>query len=161
MNELELLCAHFELDPTIPSGLRWSTSASRSIAPGQPAGSRDTRGYYKVRLRGRQYGCHRVILLLNGIFPSEACTQVDHIDRNRSNNLVSNLRWVTPSVNIQNCRVTGEVPYRYVRRKRTGRFEAQYKFPQTKQKVYVGVYDSALTAHLEAVAHRLEHYWVV
>jgi len=160
MTELDLLSEYLELDPTLPSGLRWIKSPSRSIPPYQPAGSCDSRGYYRIQLRGRQYGCHRIVLLLNGIHPSEGRTQVDHIDRNRSNNLVSNLRWVTPSVNLQNCQVTGTVCYRYVRRKRNGRFEAQYQYPHAKQKAYVGTFDSAISAHHEALAHRLEHHWI-
>lgn len=160
MSDLQLLQEHFQLDPLVPSGLRWRKAASRSVAIGQPAGSRNSRGYYRVKLSGREYKCHRVVLLLNGILPPAGCTQVDHIDRNRSNNLVANLRWATPSLNTRNCAVTGQVPYRYVRRRKSGRYEAQYKHPATKQKVYVGVYDRATAAHLQALAHRLEHHWI-
>lgn len=160
MNDLQLFEEHLELDPLVPSGLRWVKPASRSVATGQPAGSRDPRGYYKVQLKGREHKCHRIVLLLNGILPPAGCTHVDHIDRNRSNNLVSNLRWATPSLNTRNCSVTGRVPYRYVRRRRSGRYEAQYKHPATKQKVYVGVYDKPTTAHIQALAHRLEHHWI-
>ncbi len=160
MNELELFQKHFYLDPVIPSGLRWKISTSNSVKAGQPAGSCCPRGYYRVNLQGHSYKCYRIILLLNGIFPPEGCTQVDHIDRNRKNNLVSNLRWATPSLNTRNCAVTGEVPYRYVRKRKSGRFEAQYLHPQTKQKMYVGVYTSASIAHWAALAHRLEHHWI-
>ena len=160
MTELELLGDYLERDPTLPSGLRWIKSPGRSVAAGQPAGSRDPRGYYSLQFRGRYYKCHRLVLLLNGIFPPEGCTQVDHIDRDRTNNLLSNLRWATPSVNAQNCRVMGKIPYRYVRQKNSGRFEAQYKHPLTKKKVYVGVYDQACLAHQQALAHRLEHHWI-
>lgn len=160
MTDLQLLQEHFELDPLCPSGLRWIKAPSRSVPAGQPAGSRDPRGYYTVQLGGRGYKCHRVVLLLNGILPPEGCTQVDHIDRNRSNNLVSNLRWATPSLNVRNCAVTGKVPYRFVRQRKSGRYEAQYKHPITKKKVYVGVYSNATTAHIQALAHRLEHCWI-
>jgi hypothetical protein len=160
MTDLELLHQYLELDPAVPSGLRWKKAASNSVAIGQEAGSRDPRGYYRLQLRGRSYKCHRLVLLLNGVFPLAGHTQVDHIDRNRSNNLLSNLRWATPSLNVRNCEVTGQVPYRYVRRRKSGRFEAQYMHPSTRQKTYVGVYDDAATAHKAALVHRLEHHWI-
>ena len=160
MEKLQILQEYLELDPKVPSGLRWKKSTSNSIKVGEPAGSCDSRGYYKLQLLGHHYKCHRIILLLNNIFPPEGYTQVDHIDRNPSNNLISNLRWATPSLNTRNCKVTGEIPYRYVRRRKSGRFESQYKHPITKEKIYVGVYVEAIIAYKEALAHRLENHWI-
>lgn len=160
MTNLPILRQYLQLDPTIPSGLRWIKSPSNSITINQPAGRRASRGYYSLRFRGRSYQCHQLILLFNEIYPPSGCTQVDHIDRNPSNNLIGNLRWVTPSVNVQNCRVSGKVPYRYVRRRTSGKYEAQYKHPKTKQKMYVGVFDNPTIAHKAALVHRLEHHWL-
>lgn len=69
-------------------------------------------GYYRIRVSSptsrRNYSVHR--LICEAWFPEEkiACdlrcsnrAQVDHIDKNPSNNNCSNLRWVTPSENIQ------------------------------------------------------------
>jgi len=62
-------------------------------------------GYYSYRLcdRGREktYKAHR--LVAQHYIPNpENKPQVDHIDRNRTNNHVSNLRWVTQQENMEN-----------------------------------------------------------
>jgi hypothetical protein len=36
--------------------------------------------------------------------PVEDCPLIDHIDRDKSNNHISNLRWASHSLNAQNCR---------------------------------------------------------
>ncbi len=40
--------------------------------------------------------------------------EIDHIDRNRLNNNLDNLRWVTKSENMVNRRMSGKVPYRHI-----------------------------------------------
>ena len=69
-------------------------------------------GYVICHLNGKQYMKHRVVALqfIDNDDP-EHKTQVDHIDHNRANNLVSNLRWTTPSENNKNR--TGHGQYRY------------------------------------------------
>jgi len=55
-------------------------------------------GYSYVRIKGKKYPTHRVIFLMHHGFLPE---QVDHIDTNRQNNKIENLRAAT---NAQNCR---------------------------------------------------------
>lgn len=43
-------------------------------------------------------------------------TQVDHIDRNKNNNHVSNLRWVSPTINCLNKNNTSPYIYKYKNR---------------------------------------------
>lgn len=61
------------------------------------AGSRhDKRGYFKLWVDGKFYYLHRLIYLYHhGYLPNE----IDHIDRNPSNNKIENLRAVTRTVN--------------------------------------------------------------
>lgn len=69
---------------------------------GDVAGSlHRTNGYVVVRYLGRDYGAHRIIWEMhNGAIPDGR--YIDHIDRNKSNNRLENLRLVTHKQNMQN-----------------------------------------------------------
>lgn len=65
------------------------------------AGTLMNNGYLVVNIRGRIHLVHR--LIAEAFIPnSENKEFVDHIDRNRLNNSVSNLRWVTRTENNNN-----------------------------------------------------------
>ena len=72
-------------------------------------------GYYKVTLfdangKKKCIYIHRLVALTYIPLPeSEEELTVDHIDRNKTNNAVSNLRWVTRSVQDQNKNWTEEM----------------------------------------------------
>lgn len=69
-------------------------------AHGAVAGSKNSRGYVRIKIEGTKYFAHRLAWLHEyGIFPS---AQIDHIDRNPANNKLNNLRVVTCSENMQN-----------------------------------------------------------
>lgn len=63
------------------------------------------KGYYRIELRNdttcKHYSVHRLVAQ-HFIENPENKPQVDHIDRNRTNNHVSNLRWATASENLYN-----------------------------------------------------------
>ena len=63
-------------------------------------GSLDKDGYLILKIKGKQFKYHRVVwLLCKGYFPNK---DIDHIDRNRVNNRIENLREVTREENIKN-----------------------------------------------------------
>lgn len=69
---------------------------------GDRAGIISDTGYEKIRVKGRHYRSHRIIWLIeNGYMPKD---QLDHIDGNRLNNKIENLRECTPAQNMQNIR---------------------------------------------------------
>jgi len=64
----------------------------------QQAGCCTTKGYRVVRIDGRLYKEHRIIWVMNnGLIPNHY--DIDHIDRNTSNNKLNNLRLVNRSLN--------------------------------------------------------------
>ena len=59
------------------------------------------KGYKKVSIRNNNYSLHRLVLNSFNPIPNADQFQVDHIDGNRSNNSLDNLRWVTLEENIE------------------------------------------------------------
>ena len=70
-----------------------------SIWPGKVLGSKDSYGYIQFMLEGRMYRAHRLAWLF---MYNEEPEIIDHIDRNKSNNKISNLRPATKEENAQN-----------------------------------------------------------
>jgi hypothetical protein len=56
---------------------------------------------------------HRLVGLVHIPNPDDK-EMIDHIDRNKLNNNVANLRWVSRSVNCINKSVSGTIPYRHI-----------------------------------------------
>lgn len=63
----------------------------------------DGTGYYRVRVDGKIYRVHR--LVAETFIPNPAgLPEIDHINRDRSDNRVENLRWATRSENTRNTK---------------------------------------------------------
>src|SRR5574343_641023 len=76
--------------------LTWKTSAG-GVVKGSDAGSVSTWGYLRIPLNKTAYSAHRLIWLMEyGRWPSG---QIDHVDGNKLNNSISNLRDVSASAN--------------------------------------------------------------
>lgn len=88
-------------DATSPTFLRWNKDIfsgryhnQKNVSKGNVAGGMGNSGYYQVRVNGRLTLVHRVIWeLLNGEIPDGMF--IDHIDQDKTNNDISNLRVVT------------------------------------------------------------------
>lgn len=70
------------------------------IVHGVPVGW-DCKGYTKVKYQGKQYFAHRVIWEMNN-GPIPEGQEIDHIDGNKSNNCIENLRLANRSQNCAN-----------------------------------------------------------
>lgn len=96
--------------------LYWRVSRSNRIKEGQIAGDIDGRGYRRIYFDGRHHKMHRIIWIMhNGDIPLDIL--VDHIDQNRQNNLIENLRLVTKSQNNLNRSDVKGVSWDKVRKK--------------------------------------------
>ena len=85
--------------------LYWKISLAYKIKIGNKAGSLNGRGYLNTKIKGRLYRNHRIIFLYHhGYLPK--C--IDHIDGNKINNRIENLREATISQNICNARTRAD-----------------------------------------------------
>ena len=93
---------HEALDYNPKTGLlTWRINRLNGILGGAPAGCDDGHGYVQVRLWGRRLKAHRLAWALHhGTDPG--LLQIDHVNRNRSDNRVSNLRLVDAKGNRAN-----------------------------------------------------------
>lgn len=115
--------------------LNWTCGTKR------PQGSLKSSGYIRVTIQGRQYFQHRLAWALHyGYWPNGV---IDHKDRVRSNNAITNLRDVTQQDNSKNQgnRINTTSGHKGVsKNKNTGKFE-QYKHIKYK-KIYLGSFDT-------------------
>lgn len=94
---------YFIIDKASPSGLVWikQSGITSNVKAGSIAGHLRKTGYWSVTLKGKDYQVHRIIYLLaHGYLNSNLV--IDHVDKNRSNNLIDNLRAVSPEYNSRN-----------------------------------------------------------
>lgn len=91
--------ALLEYNPTT-GALTWKIDTNREAKAGHPAGCVVRRGYIRVGIKGKSYYAHRLAWLLHyGEWPAQ---EIDHIDHDRSNNKIDNLRAVDHRDNTKN-----------------------------------------------------------
>lgn len=109
-------------------------------------GARHSRGYLVFNVDGRAVLAHRIAwVLAHGVAPS---AQIDHINGNRTDNRLANLREATPAQNLGNTKI---------RRDNTSGFKGvswnracnrwQAHISQRGRSKYLGVFKSREAAH--------------
>jgi hypothetical protein len=100
MNQ-ERLKELFDYNP-VTGKLTWKINRGSRARKGGIAGSKATGGYRQINLDGKVYREHRIIwLYVYGEFPPD---YIDHINHDRTDNRICNLRVVTKKQNGQNMK---------------------------------------------------------
>jgi hypothetical protein len=90
--------------------LYWRELRSSASKRNSPAGSFNAKGYRQVSIDGKTYRYHRLVYIYhNGNIDNNL--EIDHIDRNKSNNKIENLRAVTSIENQWNKSNRGCIRY--------------------------------------------------
>lgn len=145
----EQISAHLSYDPKSGNLIWWNPTSSR-IPQGSVAGSLNNQGYHRVSFKGKVLASHRVAWLLH--YKKWPINQIDHINRNRQDNRISNLRDVTAAENIANSDRSGRLGERrrtakgYTWNKRAGKWQVQAHDPRLGRAVYVGLFETVLGA---------------
>lgn len=80
-----------------------ATYARHLARVGKPIGCPNNGGYVKIHIDGKYYSAHRLVwLLVHGEIPEYPTWEIDHVNGDRGDNRLKNLRKVTKSDNQRN-----------------------------------------------------------
>ena len=94
---------YLKYDPTSSTGLRWIKSPSYRFKEGDEAFTSKSGGYYVGRFDYVMYSAHQVIMFLQHGKWSDRNNPIDHINGDKTNNNMDNLRFVSPTGNQRNA----------------------------------------------------------
>lgn len=132
---------------------------SRRAAPGSVCGSLTTDGYVSIQIANKKYQAHRLAwLYMTGDWPKN---ELDHINRDRSDNRWANLREVSRIENSWNTgpqrrNTSGHKGVTWHRRNKKWQVQMRVK----KQTHYIGQFDSLEDAVLARKTAELRLYEV-
>lgn len=118
---------------------------------GKRAGSIGSHGYRQIKIGPKFYTEHRLAwFYVHGRWPSDC---VDHVDRNKLNNSIDNLREATAQQNRRNRL------YRGYERTPCGNFAARIKVDSSgKSYVFLGTFNTEAEAAAAYVAANVKHF---
>lgn len=133
----ELIREYLALDSSSPTNLKWIKPSGRRVELGHVKGYLNSYGYVKAKIKGKAVSLHRAVFLLHyGYFPKE----VDHINRDKTDNRPDNLRAATRSSNCHNKNYVG---FNFDKKSQKFRVRVQVT---ANERITVGWYDSAFEA---------------
>ncbi|GAB3763566.1 HNH endonuclease [Ramlibacter monticola] len=134
----------------------WTAACSLAAWSGRKAGCTTPLGYVAISVDGRSYRAHRLAWMhVYGAWPKGV---IDHIDHNRANNALANLRDVSVVGNNQNV-------IEPLRRNRSGVLGVSKKRSKWRatigidgRSVHIGTFDSQEEAHAAYLAAKRAHH---
>lgn len=123
--------------------LTWRSKVSDKVVIGAPAGTRNYSGYILISVFGRRYRAHRLAwAIVHGSWPT---LEIDHINGDRSDNRLENLREATRAENSRNARGKRGYLKGATYNKKAGRWQAQIM--KDGRTTFLGHYDTPEQAH--------------
>lgn len=142
---LQVFKSLFRYDPETGI-ITWNCDRNHKIKKGMVAGSLSNNGYIYIKPRGLNMSAHRIAwFLYYGDWPKGV---VDHINRDKTDNRIANLRDVTQKVNNQNHPPRKNlfgVPGIYYRKSRKKCYVVMIGVDN--KNVFIGSYESLLDAY--------------
>lgn len=124
---------------------RWRVHVGQRGCVGSEAGGLDRKGYVRIQIERKRYFAHRLAwLYVTSAWPAD---QIDHINGQRADNRIANLREATPSENQCNqrhARSNNKIGLLGVSRNRKG-FKARIKVEGNDR--YLGTFPTTTKAH--------------
>lgn len=135
---------HYDVETGV---FTWLVGNKRSVRAGDTANSlHKSTGYLRVKIKGRQFVLHR--LAWQYVYGNHPATEIDHINGDRSDNRLSNLREATSANNNWNRKISvrnssGKKGVCW--NKKAGKWQAQ--IGHAYGRTYLGVFDTPEEAH--------------
>lgn len=133
----------------------WKNPLSRRVKRGMVAGSSHSKGYVSIRVQGVLYFGH--VLAWFYVYKVWPKTLLDHVDTDKKNNRISNLRESSHSQNAANAKVHKDsvVPLKGVRKIRQ-KYEARISVQGCQKNL--GVFDNPEDAGRAYDKAAVEHF---
>jgi len=159
---LKVLQNLFELSSNSPSFLIWKNPRSLKLKQGDFVGSKNKDGYWQVGIKqenkSKLYQVHRIVYYLHYKVNIDNF-QIDHINNNRADNNINNLRLVTNQENCWNKQKQKQCSSKYKGvswDKKINKWKAQICVKY--KKIHLGFYDLETEAAIAYNNAAIKHY---
>ena len=135
---------------------KWKAGYARCVSAGRIAGQINGKGYACISIGGKQKAAHRMAwLYVYGEWPSREI-YIDHVNGNKTDNRIANLRLATPSQNAQNRGRVMDGKKGTTFNKLVGKWQAQ--ITPSGRTIYLGLFETREEAHAAYAKAASEHF---